>query len=335
MEAAPVSEHGVMTVLLRGSTTPLGRAVGERLVGRGHAVVNDDGGHAPVVGTANIVVVDLTVGDHDDLGRRGTSVTDRCERLMERLEAVQPSSVVVLSSAMVYGAHRTNPVPLTEDAVLRPDTEFVFARQLAAAEATIERWRTSGSDRRVAVLRPSVVAGAAGSSSLGRAVAHAGGRRVNADDPPMQFLHLSDLANAVVVAVETGFDGVANVAPDGWIAGDRLRSLAPARWRPPLPDRWAEVVSALGWRFQRGPIPPGLLTYVRSPWVVTSERLRDLGWAPTVTNEQAYVEGTDGAWWSTVTPKRRQEIALGASVGVIVMVMVAVIALIRRGRRGW
>ena len=33
------------------------------------------------------------------------------------------------------------------------------------------------------------------------------------------------------------------------------------------------------------------------------------GWHPTVTNEQAYVEGTESHWWTMVTPKRRQELA--------------------------
>ena len=48
--------------------------------------------------------------------------------------------LVLVSSAMVYGAWANNPVPMTEDAVLRPDVEFVYARQLA----TVEQWPTSG-----------------------------------------------------------------------------------------------------------------------------------------------------------------------------------------------
>ena len=47
------------------------------------------------------------------------------------------------SSAMVYGAWENNPVPLTEDALLRPDVEFAFARQLGAAN----NWSTNGAAR--------------------------------------------------------------------------------------------------------------------------------------------------------------------------------------------
>ena len=49
--------------------------------------------------------------------------------------------VVLVSSAMVYGAYENNAVPLTEDAILRPDVEFVYARQLAAVEALADQWR--------------------------------------------------------------------------------------------------------------------------------------------------------------------------------------------------
>ena len=49
-------------------------------------------------------------------GRRGR----RCCRT-RRWRATH---VVLVSSALVYGAYANNPVPLTEDAVLRPDVEF-------------------------------------------------------------------------------------------------------------------------------------------------------------------------------------------------------------------
>ena len=66
------------------------------------------------------------------------------------------SHVVMVSSAMVYGAFANNPVPITEESVLRPDPEFVFARQLAAAEELVEEWRRAGHGRSVTVLRPAL-----------------------------------------------------------------------------------------------------------------------------------------------------------------------------------
>jgi len=95
----------------------------------------------------------------------------------------------------------------------------------------------------------------------------------------------------------------------------------------------AETVADLRWRFQRGPIPPGLRPYVRSPWLVSNGKLRAEGWVPSVTNEQAFVEGTETKWWTMLTPKRKQEIALVAMVLVLVNVIAGVVFAVRRRRR--
>lgn len=240
--------------------------------------------------------------------------------------------LVVMSSAMVYGALANNPVPLTEEAVLRPDPTFVYARQLAAAEEAVEAWRAADPSRRVAMLRPAVPIAADGTSSLARALTAGFGQRFGEVDPGAQFVHHDDVASAVAIAVERRLDGVYNVAPDGSIPGDRVRALSGRRFRLPLPDRVADVVGALQWRFQRGPIPPGLRSYTREPWVVANDKLRAEGWVPTVTNEQAFVEGTEAKWWNMVTPKRRQEIALGALIGVLATALLAGTLI---GRRWW
>ncbi len=249
------------------------------------------------------------------------------------LENADVEHVVLVSSAMVYGAWENNPVPLTEDALLRPDVEFAFARQLAAAEQLVDEWRRAQPGRTATVLRPAVGMAADDTSRLAAALAAGMGQRAGTADPPAQFLHLDDLAAAVLLASEQRLDGVYNVAPDGWIAGERVRALAGAVPRLKLPDRLSEVVNNLRWQFQRGPIPPGLRSYTRSPWLVANDRLKAAGWQPTVTNEQAYVEGTEGKWWTMVSPKRRQEVTLGAVAAGSVFGLVLVVRWVRRARR--
>ncbi len=283
--------------------------------------------------TACDVVVHLGAGDHDLRARRRESVTEGAAVMLQDATERRATHVVLVSSAMVYGAYANNPVPLTEEAILRPDVEFVYARQLATVEAMVDRWRRSAPSRSVTVLRPVVAMAADGSSSLARALAAGLGQRFGEDDPAAQFLHLDDLASAVAMAVVERLDGVFNVAPDGWVPAERVRALTGKGPRVKLPDRLAEVVSNLRWRFQRGPIPPGLRGYTREPWLVANDRLKAHGWVPTVTNEQAYVEGTEGRWWTMVTPKRRQELALTAMVAATLGVGAVVVSLIRRWRR--
>jgi nucleoside-diphosphate-sugar epimerase len=282
---------------------------------------------------ASDVVVHLGAGDHDLRARRRESVTEGAAAMLHDATVGGATHIVLVSSAVVYGAYANNPVPLTEDAVLRPDGEFVYARQMATVEAMADRWRREVPGRTIAVLRPAVAMAADGTSSLARALAAGLGQRFGEDDPPAQFLHLDDLASAVALAVDQRLDGVFNVAPDGWIAGERVRALTGSRPRVRLPDRVNEVLVAARWRFQRGPIPPGLRSYTRAPWLVANDRLKAHGWRPTVTNEQAYVEGTEARWWTMITPKRRQELSLTALVAAALGVAGGAIALFRRWRR--
>jgi nucleoside-diphosphate-sugar epimerase len=277
------------------------------------------------------VVVHLGAGEHDTRARRRESVTEGAAAMLAAADGAR--HIVLVSSAMVYGALPNNPIPLTEDAVLRPDGEFVYARQLATVEEMVDDWRRADPSRSATILRPVVTMAADGTSSLARALAAGLGQRSGEEDAPAQFLHLDDLASAVALATARRLDGVYNVAPDGAIPGHRLRALAGAPPRITLPDRLADVVAALRWRFQRGPIPPGLRAYTRQPWLVANDRLRAEGWAATVTNEEAYVEGTEAKWWTMVTPKRRQEIALAAMIAAGVGVTITALSWWWRWRR--
>ena len=322
-----------MSVVVTGALWPLGRRVVERLSSSGrYSVTAMKRGENNIDGAVDILV-HLAPGDHDALAARGRSAAVGTPELLAVASEHGVKHVVLLSSAMVYGAWPNNPVPITEDAALRPDFGFAFARQLATVEQMVDDWRDAVPGRTTCVLRPVPAMAADGTSSLVRALAAGMGGRLGEDDVPAQFLHLDDLASAVELVVNRRLDGVFNVAPDGHVPGARVRSLWGLAPRVRLPDRVAEMVADVRWRFQRGPIPPGLRPYVRSPWLVSNGRLRAGGWSPTVTNEQAFVEGTDTKWWTMLTPKRRQEIALGAMVlSALGAIATLVIWLRRRAR---
>ena len=303
-------------VYLRGVRGALGWRVADRIRDVPGLDLTVASGDEPVEGRFD-VVVEVGIADHDVLGERGESVTVGTEGLLGDARRAGADHLVVVSSAMVYGALANNPIPLTEEAVLRPDPTFVYARQLAAAEAEVEAWRTERPGRSAAVLRPAIPIAEEGTSSLARALTAGSGQVFGETSAPTQFVHHADVASAVSLAVQRELDGVYNVAPDGSIPGDRVRALSGRRLRVPLPGRLADVVDALRWRFQRGPIPPGLRSYTRAPWIVANDKLRAEGWEPTVTNEQAYVEGTEAKWWTMITPQRRQELALTAMVAAI------------------
>jgi nucleoside-diphosphate-sugar epimerase len=136
-------------------------------------------------------------------------------------------------------------------------------------------------------------------------------------DPPLQFLHLDDLAGAVELLVRSQQAGVYNVAPDGWVRAEEVRSLSGRAPRLPIPSQLADEIVRFSWNRGIVPTPPGIMNYATEPWVVSNDRLRDLGWEPSWSNVEAYVDSFDPRPWAMLNAKRRQQIALGgASVGI-------------------
>lgn len=251
-------------------------------------------------------------------------------RVLEAAGDVGVTHIVLMSSATVYGAWPGNPVPLTEDASVRPNPGASYAVQKGEIERLGADWVAEHPGSTVAVLRPAVAVAGGEWSWLAQSLGLGAGIRAGDDDPPFQLLHLDDLASAVDVARRARLDGPYNVSPDGWVSGEEARALAGDLPRLRLPAPVVRAAAVLLWRWRVGRMPPGLLPYTMHPFVVANDRLKAAGWAPTRSNEETWVEATPGTPWSRLSPQRRQELALGAaSVGGLGIVT-AVATTLRR-----
>lgn len=231
--------------------------------------------------------------------------------------------VVYTSSAMVYGAWPNNPVPLTEDAPMRPNPGFAYATAKAESERVALEWREANADARLAVLRPVTVLGGDDDrlTHLLRDVLPAG---VADPIPAVQYLHGDDLADAVVLACMAELDGVFNVAPDGWMSEEEAKALSAGPVRVRLPRRLQPVL---------GPdVPKDVLPYLLHPWVVANDRLRAEGWRPRYSSEEAFVAGAGVPRWQSLSLGRRQAIALGGAAAAVAAAAAGAVAAYRRRR---
>jgi nucleoside-diphosphate-sugar epimerase len=250
--------------------------------------------------------------EQDDLAAARADL-ECTRRLFDAAGDAGVDHIVVLSSAMVYGAWPTNPVPLTEDAPLRPNPELPFAVYKAEVERMAHEWREQHPGTSMTVLRPATTLADGEVSWVARTLRAAAVMEVGEADPPVQFLHTDDLAQAVVLAAVAALDGTYNVSPDGYLDGETQRELAGRVPRLRLNEQLARRVAGFGWRHRLAHTPPGIVPYSMHPWVVASDRLRAEGWVPSHSNEEAYVVGTPPRPWAALNAKRRQQIALGAA----------------------
>jgi nucleoside-diphosphate-sugar epimerase len=261
-------------------------------------------------------------------------------RVLGALARLSGARLVYLSSATVYGAWPDNPVPLAEDATIRPNPGFSFATEKAEAERLVGDWVDGHPGRPVAVLRPAVTVGSAG-PALYQALAGTRVPRPGDAGRPMQFLHVDDLADAVVFAWQHRLSGVYNVAPDGWLDEDEARDLIGGVARVTLPSVVVRAVGGWSWRILGAGAPKEALPYSVHPWVIANDRLRSAGWAPGHTNEESLVSTDDRSHWSDLSPGRRQEVALmAAGAGVVAAgvgataAATALVGRLRRRRKG-
>lgn len=254
-------------------------------------------------------------------------------RVLDAATEAGVSQLVVLSSAMVYGAWAANPVPITEDAPIRPNPDFSWAVGRAEVELLATEWGARNPGTAVAILRPTAIVTDEELGGLAR-VLHAARIGVAADgDPPVQYLHIDDLAAAVVVAVTARLDGAANVAPDGWIPPDALSELEGPTPRVRVPSWAARGLAAARWRFGVSPVPPGVVPYTSHSWVVSNDRMRSLGWRAENSNEEAWVVSHEPGPLDRMPARRRQELALVVSVLAVVGSIAGVAWIVRRMRR--
>lgn len=266
----------------------------------------------------------------------GPEIDDAVEVLLARrvLEAAASAGaqrVVLLSSATVYGPWSNNPVPLTEEAPLRPHPDLAYAVQLAEVERVAADWAADHPEVAVTVLRPAPVVGDGWCGWLARAL-DAASSVPTAEETPAQYLHVTDLARAVATVLAADLRGPVNVAPDGWLTPTQRRALDPVP-RLRLPEPVALKVASWRWRLGIAPTAPGILPYVRHPWVVANDRLVGVGWQAASSNEESYVMGHEASAIESISPRRRQELALGVAAAGGAVLVAGVVALVRRRRR--
>ncbi len=308
------------TAAVLGSSNAVSAAIARRLRSDGHQVIEAVASSATPELKASLAAAEVVI--------HAAEAADT-ETVLDVAAGIGARHVVVLSSAAVYGAWDDNPVPLTEDAILRPNLGIDAVAERAEIERRSQEWVFDHPGVALTVLRACTVVVPGGADWPSDDLDGIAGLGSGDGARPVQFLHVEDLAGAVSVAVASRVTGVRNVAPAGWITEDEARALSGGRVVAlPEPVRRAARRLTVGKTVDRG-----VAALSSHPWVVASDALRAEGWSPVYDNREALVATRRPTWWQRLSPTKRQELSMAVVGGAAVIAIAAAAFGIRRKRR--
>ena len=278
--------------------------------------------------------VDTSV-DTDYRARRAYNVR-AAQTVLTAAAAGRVGRVILVTSAMVYGARADNPVPLAESAPLRADPDGSVAGDLLEIEHLAERSPRAHPGLAVTVVRPAAVVGDDSDSPVTRHFDAARLLTVRGCAPRWQFCHVDDLVSALELAVAGDVTGNFAVGCDGWLEQEQVEEISGLR-RLELP---ASLTLGTAQRLHRigiAPAPINDLQYLVYPWVVDCEALRSAGWRPAYDNAAALravmtARALHRAAARRIPRKEATITAAGATVAVLGTA--AIVRAARRRRRG-
>ena len=275
--------------------------------------------------------IDLTP-DSDARQRRAFNVRG-AQTVLTAAAAGRVGRVVLLSSAMAYGARPDNPVPLTEDAPLAAEADSSVAGDVLEIEQLAARSPRSHPGMAVTVVRPAALVGDGVDTLVTRHFEAPRLLTVKGCAQRWQFCHVDDLVSALEFTVVNGIEGGLAVGGDGWLEQSEVEDISGLK-SIELPARLTFGTAQRLHRMGVTPAPAMDLRYVVYPWVVDCTVLREAGWRPEFGNAEAlrFLLG-QRAGKHAVAGRRiaRKEVTITAAGATVAAIGTA--AIIRRARR--
>jgi nucleoside-diphosphate-sugar epimerase len=303
--------------------------------------LTDPGIVSRLSGVDIVVHAAIDVGITDDLADRSHRNVRGTQTILTASAAAGVRRIVVVTSAMVYGAHSDNPLPLAEDAPLRAEPDGSVMSDLLEVEALCARAPRSHPGVALTVMRPAALVGPSIDTVVTRHFEAPRLLVVRGSEPAWQFCHVDDLASAVEFVVVHDISGPLTVASDGYLTQDMVEELA-GRSHIELPASFAFGTAQRLHRLGLTPAPASELHFVTHPWVVTAQRLSTAGWRPTYDNAaalHALMEEISGRHALASRRIGRRETATAATIGaagatVAILGTAVAIRKARRRKRG-
>ncbi|MFE8071686.1 SDR family oxidoreductase [Marinobacteraceae bacterium S3BR75-40.1] len=188
--------------------------------------------------------------------------------------------VIVLSTYHVYGANAYNPALIDEGAPLKGaelTMDLVDSVELENL-ATIYLWRFP--DLNITILRPCNIVGPGVRNTISTLLSRRRAPAMIGYSPMMQFIHIDDMADAIVLAYQHNHPGIFNVAPEDWVSYRHALDLCGCR-TVPIPSVPPGLTRTLLKRLNMRSFPSYLMNFFKYPVVIDGRSFREqFGFSP-------------------------------------------------------
>ena len=183
---------------------------------------------------------------------------------------------VLVSSIAGYGGAADPSQPLDEDAPMRGDPDFDYARDAANADRLTQLWAARSREHTTSIVRPCIVLGPhAENSIVALWIEKPFAARFAPFDQRIQFVHEDDFTDAVLTLIDTRRGGVFNVAGEGSVTLGECAELAGLKR------------GALGAVRRRRSL--GSYAFLTNSPLVSTDRLRSMtDWVPSHSSRDAF-----------------------------------------------
>jgi len=188
--------------------------------------------------------------------------------------------VIVLSTYHVYGAVAYNPALIDESAPLKSaglSADLVDSVELENL-ANIYLWRYP--ELNITILRPCNIVGPGVRNTMSTLLGSERAPVLAGFSPMMQFIHIDDMADAIVAAWSKPVKGVFNVAPQDWVAYQHALKLCGCKTIP-IPSIPPSVPKAIARVLNLRSFPSYLMAFFKYPVVIDGRAFaREFGFEP-------------------------------------------------------
>ncbi|MFL1405283.1 SDR family oxidoreductase [Marinobacter sp. M1N3S26] len=201
-------------------------------------------------------------------------------KLMDLSHKYRVGRLMILSTYHVYGAMPFNPALIDEEAPLKAaglTMDLVDSVELENL-ANIYLWRYP--DLNITILRPCNIVGPGVRNAISTLLSGERAPVLAGFSPMMQFIHIDDMADAIVRAWHRKKKGIYNVAPDDWVAYQRALELCGCQ-QVPIPSIPPILPRTILRLLNLKRFPPYLMDFFKYPVIIDGRHFaKEFGFRP-------------------------------------------------------